>query len=118
MPGTTPHRLAVIGEPTAGDRLMRLVWRVLRGDKRNQSRLPDNNFVAMFDATTHRANANSRTRRGYRPGSRLLTRLREDQATRFNHATTGGRVVQKNNRSRALDNCSPTQSSRAFIAPA
>jgi hypothetical protein len=38
---------------------MRLMWRLLRGDKRNRTRLPDNNFVAVFDAATHRANANS-----------------------------------------------------------
>jgi hypothetical protein len=72
-----PYFLAAKGEPTASDRLMPLMWRLLRGDKKNRCRLPDNNFVAMFDAVTHRANANSRTSRGYRPRSRLLMRLRE-----------------------------------------
>jgi hypothetical protein len=83
MPGTTPYFLAAIGEPTARDRLMQLMWSVLRGDKRNRSRLPDNNLVAMFAADTHRANANSRTSRGYRPRPGLLTRLREEQGTRI-----------------------------------
>jgi hypothetical protein len=91
---------------------MRLMWRLLRGDKRNRCRLPNNNFVAVFDAVTHRANANSRTNRGYRPRPRLLTRLREEQGTWTNHATTEIRVMQKNNRFRALNDCVPAQPSR------
>jgi hypothetical protein len=88
---------------------MRLMWRLLTGDKRNRCRLQDNNFVVVFDAVTHRANANSRTNRDYRLRSRLLTRLREEQGTQINYATTEVRVMQKNNRFMALNNCVPAQ---------
>ena len=62
------------------------MWRFLKSDKTDRSRLPNDNFVAVqfdddavFDAVTHRENATRRTGPGYRVGASLtiLTRLRE-----------------------------------------
>lgn len=75
-----------------------LMCRLLRSDKGNRSRLP--NVVAVFDAATHRKNANSSTGRGYGPRPRLLTRLREKQGTRITHA-----YCWDYNMNNKLDNC-------------
>src|SRR6478735_2672955 len=94
---------------------MPLMIRFLESDKKNRSRLPNDNFVAVqfdddavFDAVTHRKNANSRTGPWLRVWAslRLLTRLRErEQGTRNNILLLDSTGRKKIRRSKSLDNC-------------
>ena len=94
---------------------MPLRIRFLESDKKNRSRLPNDNFVAVqfdddavFDAVTHRKNANSRTGPGYGLGLATLT----DAPTRKGNKgrelqilildSTGRKKIRK---SKSLDNC-------------
>ena len=93
------------------------MWRFLKSDKTDRSRLPNDNFVAVqfdddavFDAVTHRENATRRTGPGYRVGASLTltdapTRKGE-LGTRTTYATTGApRDAKKIARPRVLENC-------------
>ena len=88
--------------------------RFLESDKKNRSRLPNDNFVAVqfdddavFDAVTHRKNANSRTGPGYGLGLATLTDAptRQELGTRTTHVTTGFPWTQKKPTPKRLDNC-------------
>src|SRR6476620_4014650 len=94
---------------------MPLMIRFLESDKKNRSRLPNDNFVAVqfdddvvFDAVTHRKNANSgRALATVWASLRLLTRLREkgtrDANCRYYYWIP--QDAKKIRRSKSLDNC-------------
>src|SRR6476646_6652178 len=93
---------------------MPLMIRFFESDKKNRSRLPNDNVVAVqfdddavFDAVTHRKNANSRTGPGYGLGLATLTDAPTQKGNkgREQHATTGFHWTQKKiRRSKSLDN--------------